>query len=58
MNPEEPDLILDIVPDYAAGRRFGLSDEETEDVARRQFNEMQAALEKLTAENPVVIDVK
>lgn len=50
MNPKEPDLILDVMPDYAAGRRFGLSDEETEDMARRQFKEMQAALERQTAE--------
>lgn len=51
MNPKEPDLILDVIPDYARGRRAGFSDEETEDAARRQFNEMRVALERQTNEN-------
>ena len=41
------ELIIDVTPDYVQGRRRGLTDDETEIIARKAVYEAIEALEKL-----------
>ena len=45
MFEQEPCYILDITPDYMAGRRAGLTDEETTKKAYEQFNKWRNEME-------------
>ena len=51
MNVEEIiknlELIIDVTPDYVQGRRRGLTDDETEMIARKAVYEAIEVLEKL-----------
>ncbi|HZK34888.1 MAG TPA: hypothetical protein VFD33_06235 [Bacillota bacterium] len=56
MNPnkliDELCLIDDIIPDYVAGRRMGLTDGETESIAHHAIGRAIEALEKQIPKKP------
>ncbi len=52
------ELIIDVTPDYVLGRRRGLTDDETEIIARKAMYEAIEALEKQAfLENTVIDDI-
>lgn len=53
---DDLELIEQVIPDYSAGRRMGMTDTESENVVAEVIEKTISALEKLQEQNEVLAD--